>query len=272
MTSSADKARQQKARTEAFRALHVSGCFIVPNPWDVASARMLARAGFKALATTSSGYAFSQGRKDGAGDISLLESLAYGARIVAATGLPVTADLEDGYADNPEGVAETVRLAAEAGLSGVSIEDSDPGDNATSRPFDQAVKRAAAAAEAARHHNVVFTARADGLLSGAYNVDEAVKRLVAFASCGADVVYAPGVPNLAALSRICRTIPVPVNYVAGLGGEHLSFAAVKDAGVRRISLGGSLTRAVYGKADELFRGIAGGDLSPLFDAPRFSEL
>lgn len=146
-------------KVELFRALHKSGCFVIPNPWDIAGARMMAGLGFKALATTSSGYAFSRGRKDGVLEVSRDESLAYAAEIAASTDVPVTADLEDGYEDTPEGVAETVRLAAGLGLAGFSIEDRQPNSDSPMRDFDTAVARVAAAADAARKYNIVFTAR-----------------------------------------------------------------------------------------------------------------
>ena len=156
-------------KVEQFRALHKSGCFVIPNPWDVAGATMLTSLGFKALATTSAGYAFSKSRKDGAKDISRDESLAYAAELAASTTIPVTADLEDGYGDTPEGVAETVRLAAEAGLAGLSIEDRQPNPERPIRDYDSAVARLAAAAEAARKYNIVLTARADGIRACSFN-------------------------------------------------------------------------------------------------------
>ncbi|TIV72675.1 MAG: isocitrate lyase/phosphoenolpyruvate mutase family protein [Mesorhizobium sp.] len=221
-------------KVQAFRTLHAAGCFIIPNPWDVAGARMMAELGFKALATTSSGYAFSRGRKDGANDVSRDESLAYAAEIAASTTLPVTADLEDCYADTPDGVAETIRLAAEAGLAGVSIEDRMPDPSKPVRDFDDAVERVAIAAEAARRHDIVLTARADGIGKGIYDLDEAIRRLKRFQELGADVLYAPGVKDLEGLRRICQSVDAPVNHVLGQGVAGLSFDQIADAGVRRI--------------------------------------
>ncbi|MER8380420.1 isocitrate lyase/phosphoenolpyruvate mutase family protein [Mesorhizobium sp. M1399] len=167
-------------KVEQFRVLHKSGCFLIPNPWDVAGARMMAGPGFRALATTSSGYAFLKGKKDGAKEVGRDESLAYAAEIAASTTVPVTADLEDCYEDTPEGVAETVRLAAEAGLAGLSIEDRQPKPGQPIRDFDAAVARVAAAVAAARKYDIVLTARADGVGKGVYGLDEAIRRLKAF--------------------------------------------------------------------------------------------
>ncbi len=262
--------RSEKVQT--FRGLHATGCFIIPNPWDVACARMMAQLGFKALATTSSGYAFSRGRKDGANDVSRDESLAYAAEIAASTTLPVTADLEDCYAGTADGVAETIRLAAEAGLAGVSIEDRMPDPSQPIREFDDAVARVAVAAEAARRHDIVLTARADGIGKGAYDLDEAIRRLQRFEALGADVLYAPGIQNLEGLRRICRSVGAPVNHVLGQGVSGLTFDQIADAGVRRVSLGGSLARAASGALLEILRGIAAGEFSSLETAPSWQSL
>lgn len=259
-------------KVERFRALHTSGCFVIPNPWDIAGARMMAGLGFKALATTSSGYAFSEGRKDGALDVSRDESLAYAAEIAASTDVPVTADLEDGYEDTPEGVAETVRLAAEAGLAGLSIEDRQPNSNVPIRDFDDSVARVAAAAEAARKHNIVLTARADGLGKGAYDLEEAIRRLRAFEALGAEVLYAPGVPDLASLERLCRSVNAPVNHVIGQGVSGLTLHQIAQAGVRRVSVGGSLARAAGGALMTICQEIAIGDLTALDSAPAWGVL
>lgn len=259
-------------KVEHFRALHASGCFLVPNPWDVAGARMMTGLGFKALATTSSGYAFSKGKKDGANDVGRDESLAYAAEIAASTTLPVTADLEDCYADTPEGVAETVRLAAEAGLAGVSIEDRNPNAGPPIRNFDDAVARVAAAAEAARRHDIVLTARADGIVKQAYDVDEAIRRLRAFEALGAEVLYPPDVPDLASLGRICSSVRAPVNHVLGQGVSGLNFEQIAQAGVRRISLGGSLARAAGGALLAICRDIATGNYAALEGAPAWNSL
>lgn len=259
-------------KVEHFRALHKSGCFVIPNPWDIGGARTMVGLGFKALATTSSGYAFSKGRRDGALEVSRDESLAYAAEIAASTDVPVTADLEDGYADTPEGVAETVRLAAEAGLAGLSIEDRQPNSDLPIRDFDDAVARVAAAAEAARKHNIVLTARADGLGKGVYDLEEAIRRLKVFETLGAEVVYAPGVPDLASLERLCCSVSAPVNHVVGQGASGLTLDQIAQAGVRRISVGGSLARAAGGALLAICREIATGDFTTLESAPGWGDL
>ncbi len=240
-------------KVEVFRDLRTQGCFIVPNPWDGVSARILAAAGFKALATTSFGYAFAVGKKDGAREVSRDETLRYAAQVSETTDLPVTADTEDCYGDTP--AAETV--AAEAGLAGLSIEDSHPLGLAPFRDFAPAVERVEAAAEAARRHNIVLTARADGLIKGGYDVTEAIRRLKAFEAAGADVVYAPGLADLNAIAAVCRAVTVPVNRVVGHGATGLSLQDIAPAGVRRISLRGSITRAALGAvratADQIIR-------------------
>jgi len=259
-------------KVERFRTLHKSGCFVVPNPWDIGGAGMMVGLGFKALATTSSGYAFSKGRRDGALEVSREESLAYAAEIAASIDVPVTADLEDGYADTPEGVAETVRLAAEAGLAGLSIEDRQPNSDLPIRDFDDAVARVAAAAEAARKHNIVLTARADGLGKGVYDLEEAIRRLKVFETLGAEVVYAPGVPNLASLQKLCHSVSAPVNHVVGQGVSGLTLDQIAQAGVRRISVGGALARAAGGALLTICREIATGDFTTLESAPNWGDL
>lgn len=256
MPSRTDKVRR-------FRDLHRSGCFIVPNPWDIGSARMMTKLGFKALATTSSGYAFSQGKVDMTRDVDRDETLRYGAAIAASTDLPVTLDSEDCYATTPNGVAETVRLAAEAGLAGLSIEDRQPDAEKPIRDFDDAVARVAAAVEAARKHDIVLTVRADGLGAKAYGLDEAIRRIKAFEKLGAEVLYVPALRDLSALQAVCRSVSTPVNHVIGLGAAGLSFQPIADAGVRRISLGGSLAKAMGGVLLQTCQTIARGDFSAL---------
>jgi len=246
-----------------FRALHETGCFIIPNPWDIGSARMLDKLGFKALATTSSGYAFSKGKVDMTRDVDCDETLQYAAAIAASTELPVSADTEDCYATTAEGVAETVRLAAEAGLAGLSIEDRQPNPAKPIRDFDDAVARVAAAVEAARKYDIVLTARADGLGAKAYGLDEAIRRLRAFEKLGADVLYAPALSDVNALREVCRAVAKPVNHVIGLGAAGLSFQQIADAGVRRISLGGSLAKAMGSVLLQTCQTIARGDFSDL---------
>lgn len=232
-----------------FRALHDGlGAFVIPNPWDAGTARILEALGFEALATTSAGLAFSLGRRDGQGAVSRDEALANARLIVDATSLPVSADLENGYGDEPEAAAETIRLAAEVGLVGGSIEDAT-GDAA--RPIydlDQATERIAAAVEAARSLPLPFTltARAENFLHGRPDLDDTIRRLQAFEAAGADVLYAPGLTDLDSIRTVCAAVSRPVNVVMGLAGRSFSVAELAAAGVRRISVGGALSRAALG--------------------------
>jgi 2-methylisocitrate lyase-like PEP mutase family enzyme len=256
MTTRSDKMRR-------FRELHKGGCFTVPNPWDIAGARMMTSLGFQALATTSSGYAFSKGKRDMAKDVDRDETLQYAAAIAASTHLPVTADTEDCYADTPDGVRDTVRLAAEAGLAGLSIEDRQPNAAKPIRDFEDAVARVAAAVDAAKKYDIVLTARADGLGARAYDLDEAIRRLKTFEALGADVLYVPALLDASALQQVCRSVSAPVNHVIGLGAAGLSFQQIAQAGVRRISLGGSLARTIGGVLLKTCQTIAEGDFSDL---------
>jgi 2-methylisocitrate lyase-like PEP mutase family enzyme len=263
-------ARSDKVRR--FRELHRAGCFIIPNPWDVGGARIMTGLGFKALATTSSGFAFSQGKKDMTRDVDRDETLRYAGAIAASTHLPVSADTEDCYAGTADGIAETVRLAAEAGLAGLSIEDRQPNSAKPIRDFDDAVARVAAAVDAARRYDIVLTARADGLGAGAYGLDEAIRRLKAFESLGAEVLYVPAVADLPALQQVCRAVDAPINHVIGLGVSGLSFQQIAAAGVRRISLGGSLARTMGGVLLQTCETIARGDFTDLYRGASWSAI
>ncbi len=227
-----------------FRALHERpGAFIIPNPWDAGTARLLASLGFEALATTSLGLANALGRVDGTNAVSRAEVIDNCRVIAAATDLPVNADLENGYKDEPRAAAEMIRLAAEAGISGGSIEDAT-GDPA--RPiydFDLAVERVHAAVEVARALPVPFllTARAENLLHGR-DLDDAIRRLQAFERVGADVLYAPGVRDLAAIRAVVGAVGKPVNVVMSAADPDLTLAQLAEAGVKRISVGGALSR------------------------------
>ncbi len=234
----------QQEKGIRFRALHAgSDAFVIPNPWDVGSARLLAGFGFEALATSSAASACAIGRRDG--ELTRDEALEHARLIAAATDLPVSADLENGFADEPEAVAETVRLAIEAGLVGCTIED------ATGRPdrplYEEglAVERIAAAAQAARSADFPFlvTARAHNFLFAAPRLEETIARLQAYESAGADVLFAPGLPDLASVQAVCGALSKPVNFMAGLKGRSFSVAELAAAGVRRISLATSLYRA-----------------------------
>jgi 2-methylisocitrate lyase-like PEP mutase family enzyme len=233
------------AKVAAFRALHERpGAFVIPNPWDVGSARILAAVGFAALATTSAGAAFAMGLLDGAlGRDAILENAA---AIAAATDLPVNADLENCFADAPEAAAETIRRAAAAGLAGGSIEDADAA--LAIYPFDQAVERVAAAAAAARAApaGFVLTARAENFLRGRPDLDDTIRRLQAFEKAGADVLYAPGLPDFDAIRTVCAAVSKPVNVLANTRIPGVSVAVLAELGAKRISLGGTLSRAVLG--------------------------
>ena len=239
----------QSEKAAKFRALHDGpGAFVIPNPWDVGSARVLAALGFKALATTSAGFAFSLGRRDGEGLVTRGEALAHCRDIVAASELPVSADLENCFGDAPEVVATTIRLAGESGLVGASVEDAtgDPARPIYGRAL--AVERVAAAVEAARAQPFPFTltARAENFLHGRRDLEDTIRRLQAFALAGADVLYAPGLPSREAIKAVCAaTAPRPVNVVAGGAAAAMSVAELAAAGVRRISLGGALYRAAF---------------------------
>jgi len=236
----------QAGRAAAFQALHERpGAFVLPNPWDAGTARILAAQGHLALATTSAGLAFALGRRDGA--CSRAETLANARLIVDATDLPVAADLENGFGDAPEDAAETIRLAAGAGLVGGSIEDAS-GDAA--RPIyamAHAVERIAAAVQAARTlpFRFMLAARAENFLHGRPDLDDTIRRLQAFEQAGADVLYAPGLPDLAAVRAVCGAVARPVNVLA-TAGKGWTVQSLALAGARRISVGGGLSRAALG--------------------------
>ena len=237
----------QTEKHEMFKALHRRpGVFVIPNPWDAGTARILTALGFEALATTSAGFAFSIGRRDSAAGLTRDQLLENAREIVEATHLPVSGDLEDGFGAAPETCAETIRLAAGVGLVGGSIEDATGDAAAPIFEFDLAVERVAAACEAARGLPFVLTARAENFLHGRPDLDDTVRRLQAFAKVGADVVYAPGLPNLDAIRTVCEAVDKPVNVVMGLKGPTFSVEDLQDAGVKRISVGGAFARAALG--------------------------
>ena len=229
----------QKARV--FRALHArSGAFIIPNPWDAGTARLLTAAGFEALATTSAGLAYALGRRDGAA--TRTETLANARDIVQATHLPVAADLENGFGDSPEMVAETIRMAAAVGLVGSSIEDATGNADTPIYDFDASVKRVEAAMEAARGLDFPFTlaARAENFLHGRVDLHDTIRRLQAFEKAGADVLFAPGLPDLDAIRKVCAAVSRPVNVVSGTA---YTLTQLAEVGVKRVSTGSALARA-----------------------------
>jgi 2-methylisocitrate lyase-like PEP mutase family enzyme len=232
---------------ELFRSLHERpGVFVIPNPWDVGSAKVLTALGFEALATTSAGFSFSIGRPDSPNDVTREEILQNAKAIVDATHLPVSADLENGFGREPEACMKTIQLAAEAGLAGGSIEDATGDVFDPIYEFKLSVERIAAAAYAARQAGIILTARAENFLHGRPDLDDTIKRLREFAEAGANVVYAPGLPDLAAIRRVCAEVPKPVNVLMGLKGATFSVQELADAGAKRISVGGSLFRAAFG--------------------------
>ncbi|MGY3438821.1 MULTISPECIES: isocitrate lyase/PEP mutase family protein [unclassified Marinovum] len=237
----------QAAKFQTFQALHhTDGAFVIPNPWDAGSARILSAMGFAALATTSAGYAFSAGKRDSFASLTRAEILANARDIVGATDLPVSADLEDGFGAAPEDCAQTITEAIEAGLVGGSIEDAT-GDPAN--PIHDpalARDRIIAAAEAARGKPFLLTARAENFLWQRPDLNDTIARLQAFSEAGADVLYAPGLRDINDIRRVCAEVDKPVNVVMGLSGPAYSVAQLAEAGVTRISVGGSFARAALG--------------------------
>ncbi|RRV44402.1 oxaloacetate decarboxylase [Pseudomonas sp. p106] len=240
----------QTLRAEAFKALHErDGAFVIPNPWDAGSAKLLASLGFEALATTSAGLAFSLGRADAEAALSLDETLDNAGMIVDATALPVAADLENGFGDLPEDCAHAILRAAEAGLVGGSIEDATGRSDAPIYDLGLAVERVRAAVQAARSLPFPFMlcARAENLLHGRMDLDDTILRLQAYAEAGADVLYAPGLRTVEEIRAVVQAVaPKPVNVLMGLAGVPLSVNQLQDLGVRRISVGSSLARAALG--------------------------
>ena len=235
----------QSEKAAAFRALHERpGAFIIPNPWDAGTAKLLASLGFEALATTSLGLANSLGRVDGTNTVSRNEVLENCRVIAEATALPVNADLENCYADEPRAAAEMIRLAADAGVVGGSIEDATGDPDRPIYDFALAVERVQAAVEVARSLPVPFllTARAENLLHGRLDLDDTIRRLQAFEKAGADVLYAPGVRDLATIRTVVSAVTRPVNVVMSAADPAITAAQLAEAGVKRISVGGALSR------------------------------
>ena len=239
--------RSQAEKAGVFRALHQrSGAFVIPNPWDVGTARLLAGLGFEALATTSAGYAFSVGQRDNT--IGREQMLAHVAEIVRATDLPVSADLENGFGDDPETVAETIRLAAAAGLAGASIEDATSRPDAPVYELALAVERVGAASEAARSLGFPFTltARAENHIVGRPDLADTIRRLQAYQAAGADVLYAPGLSTPDEVATVVGAVDRPVNVLAPLPRARTSLAELAGLGVKRVSVGSALSRAALG--------------------------
>lgn len=237
----------RQARFEAFKALHEApGAFVIPNPWDAGSTRILTSLGFQALATTSAGYAFATGRRSSFASLNRDEVLENCRQIVEATHLPVSADLEEGFGPTPEDCAATIRGGAGVGLVGGSIEDATGDKSDPIFGFELSVARITAAAEAAHNNDFLLTARAEGFLWGQRDLGEVIRRLNAFSEAGADVLYAPGLPGIDAIAEVCRSVDKPVNVVMGLMGVPLSVPELAAVGVKRVSVGGSFARAAWG--------------------------
>nr|WP_294950210.1 isocitrate lyase/phosphoenolpyruvate mutase family protein [uncultured Mucilaginibacter sp.] len=240
----------QHQKALAFKALHQrNGIFTIPNPWDAGSARILASLGFEALATTSAGLAYSLAKPDGEGVVTLQEALANSEAISAAVNLPISADLENGYADDPEECAKAILLAAKAGVVGGSIEDATGKADAPIYPFELSVERIREAVKAAASLPFPFmlTARAENLIHGVIDLKDTIKRLEAYAEAGADVLFAPGLNSAGDIATVVKAVsPKPVNVVMGLSGVSFSLNQLEDLGVKRVSLGSSLARAAYG--------------------------
>lgn len=244
------------ARRQAFRALHAEGCFIIPNPWDVGSARYLEGLGFKALASTSSGYAWSQGRPDGGA--SREEVLAHLCDLVAATGLPVNADFESGFAADAQGVHESVRLAVETGVAGISIEDASGDPSQPIRSLDEALSRLRAARRAIDEAGgeVMLVGRAENFLHGRDDLPDTLARLKAYADAGADCLYAPGIRTPEQISAVVAAVaPKPVNLLVG-STSPMSLQQIAALGVRRVSVGGALARSAWGGFIQAARTLA----------------
>jgi len=241
--------RTQAQKGEAFRALHTRpGAFIIPNPWDAGTAKLLASLGFEALATTSLGLANVLGRIDGAGAVDRSEVVDNCFAIAEATDLPVNADLENGFAHQPRAAAEMIRLAAEAGVVGGSIEDASGDPTKPIYDFQLAVERVHAAVETAQSLPFPFTltARAENLLHGRIDLDDTIKRLQAFEKAGADVLYAPGLRDLATIRTVVKSVGKPINVLMGTADPSITLAQLAEVGAKRISVGGGLSRLALG--------------------------
>lgn len=270
---------------EQFKALHFDDkAFVIPNPWDAGTARILTALGFSALATTSAGYAFTVGRRDSLAGLGRGELLENARAIVGATDLPVSGDLEDGFGVAPEACAETIRLAIQAGLVGGCIEDATGDAENPIYKIEQAVDRIKAAVLAARDKGFLLTARAENYLWDKPDLKDTITRLQLFSEAGADVLYAPGLPDLETIKTVCAEVDKPVNVVMGLQGTNYSVRALSDVGVKRVSVGGSFARAALGEfmraAQEVMhegtfaysdRAISSGDITQMMSDVSFAD-
>ncbi len=251
----------QAAAYERFRALHDT-TFIMPNAWDGASAVLMQAAGFQAIGTSSAAIAFAMGRLDGYHAVSLADSVANGTLITSLTGLPVNGDLEDGYGPSPEHCLATVEAAIAGGMAGLGIEDTTADPANPIHGFDAAVARIRAAAKAAKGR-ILLTGRTDNFLHGRADLDDTIRRLVAFAEAGADVLYAPALPDMDAIRAVVKAVsPKPVNVLIAPRSGPVPLAELAAAGAKRISLGGSLYRVAMSGLNDALASLAAGDLSP----------
>lgn len=256
---------------ERFLALHAR-TFIMPNPWDGASAVLLKRAGFEALGSTSLAIAFAMGRPDGAHAIDREMAIDNAAMLARLTGLPVNGDLEDGFGPSPDDCALTVRAAIDAGLAGLGIEDTTADPQKPIHDFDAAVARVKGAVAAGRGR-IVLTARTDNFLQGRPDLDDTIRRLVAFAELGADVLYAPGLPDLEAIKKVVRAVaPKPVNVVVGPRSGPVPLSVLEAAGVKRVSLGGALYRRVMADLVAAAQALKAGDIASAAKGIPHSEI
>jgi 2-methylisocitrate lyase-like PEP mutase family enzyme len=254
-----------------FKQLHESGCFVMPNPWDIGSLKYLQSLGFPALATTSAGFAFSQGAPDGG--VSRAQVLAHMGAMAAAADVPMNADFEAGFADTPEGVAESVKMAAATGIAGLSIEDFTGDPTAGLYPVADAVARLKAAKDALEGTGIVLTGRAEGFLHGEPDLSAAIRRLQAYAAAGADVLYAPGLSKLEQIEAVVRAVaPKPVNVLVG-GALGFGVNELSALGVRRVSTGAALARSAWGGFIRTAKEIAErGSFARFVDAATSAEI
>jgi len=266
----------QAIKAARFVALHESSeLFVLPNPWDPGSAKILASLGYQALATTSAGYAFSQGRLDAIGNLSRDDAMTHARTIVNATPLPVSADLENGFGDSPEEVQLTIKAAHDAGLVGCTIEDTSSDPNKPIYDPQHAIERIVAAVEAVRALPTPFvlTARAENYLHGRPDLDDTLVRLQGYEAAGADVMYAPGLPDLATIKTVCDTINQPINVVAGIQPKGATLEDYAACGVKRVSLGSALARVAIGSAINAARMlIETGSFEAYDNATSFGEI
>jgi 2-methylisocitrate lyase-like PEP mutase family enzyme len=253
------------ARHQVFHDLHQQGCFVIPNPWDRGSARMMAALGARALATSSAAHAFVLGRPD-MGGVTRDEALAHAADLIAATPLPVSGDFENGFGDSPDAVAETVRLSGEVGLSGISVEDTEMIAGNPAYGFDLAIERIRAGVSAARAlgRPFIFCARADGVMNGSYSLAEGIRRLQAFEAAGADLLYLPVPPGRAELAKVLASVTKPVNALAAGPLKQLTVSEMAGMGVRRISTGSQIARLTHAAIrDSVSAMLDHGSFAPL---------